>query len=182
MFSIIWNLIKSLRYLLPFLNEVTDERDADISKDDLYRIEQLKKLLSLAIWRIIYLVILVSVVYWGVIPLYTENAVLKQEINDRDRRIIQLTDDVNKIRNDARRTTESLITYPADLKSVTEENRRLANVINECRTNEAQYRNFFLEKNGKLPSTIKTTAGTDSTEKKKKSVTDNVKAKLNALK
>lgn len=150
MFSVIWSIIKSSRYFLPFINEVIDEKSGDVSGEDLLRIQQLKKMLSLAIWRIIYLVIVVSIVYWGIIPLYTENAVLRQEVNERDKKIIEISEEARKAKNETRRVTESLIVYTNDLKSVTEDRNRLLGIVHECRDAEAQYRNYILDKEGSL--------------------------------
>lgn len=180
MLSVLWNLFKSMRYILPFLNEVTDTRDDNIARDDLYRIEQLKKLLSLAIWRIIYIIILAMIVFWYIIPLYTKNAVLEQEVYERDKKIIQLTEDAAKARNEVRRVTESLIINTNELKAVMEDRNRLANVINECRASEAQYRNYLLDKTGKLPSPIKK-ADTEAKTSKPK-LSESLKLKLDALK
>lgn len=167
MFGILWSLIKSARYLLPFLNEVTDENDKNISSEDLLRIQQLKKMLSLAIWRIIYLVIVVSVVYWGVIPLHTENAVLKQELSERDKRIITINEEFRQARNEIRRMNESLLIHTNDLKTITADRDRLIKLVHECRVAESQYRDYVT---GKVNTTENIPATRKEIEAKAKSV------------
>lgn len=173
MLGAIWSIIKSLRYVLPFLSEVTDENDKNITSEDLVRIRQLKKMLSLAIWRIIYLVIIVSVVYWGVIPLYTENAVLRQEVSERDKKIGEYRGRVQSARDEVRRLTESLIIANNDLKTATKDKDRLSEAFHECRNAEKQYISHFLKESDK--PTTNTTKNKDSskTQPKKDNTSNN---------
>lgn len=110
----------------------------------MYRIQQLKKLLSLAIWRVIYIVVLACIVYWGVIPLYTENAVLRQELSERDNSIIKKENDLHSARSEIRRLSESLTIANVDVKTATDEKNKIMVSLRECRLSESQYRNYVL--------------------------------------
>lgn len=89
MLSTIWSTIKLLRYLLPFLVEVQDEKGIK-TPDDVSKVKRLRRRIFYILWRIILFVILSVVIFRYAIPLYVENAVLRQELSEREATITQL--------------------------------------------------------------------------------------------
>lgn len=86
MFSLIWQLIKLIKHALPFLNEVTNPNDARDEKDQAV-INHLRTLIRTALWRVLMVAIFSVVTLYVVIPLHTENAVLRQENIELEDRI-----------------------------------------------------------------------------------------------
>lgn len=89
MLSTVWSTIKLLRYLLPFLVEVQDEKGIK-TPDDASKVKKLRRHIFYILWRIILFVILSAVIFRYAIPLYVENAVLRQELSEREATIAKL--------------------------------------------------------------------------------------------
>lgn len=86
MLGLLWQLIKLIKHALPFLNEVANPNDAKDEKDRII-IDNLRSLIRTALWRILMVAIFFFTTLYVVIPLHTENAVLKQENNGLEERI-----------------------------------------------------------------------------------------------
>lgn len=141
--GLLWSLLKSLRYLLPFLKEVTDEEGVTDDKD-LAKIRDLKQLLSLGIWRFIYIILLAAIMWFGVIPLYSKNEVLQYELEKANTRIVELIQEGKMKDNDARKLQDELVSRNTDVKNGDEAYKRLLEVLNACRVTNTEYRHYVL--------------------------------------
>lgn len=141
--GLLWALIKSLRYVLPFLREVTDENGVTDDKE-LERIRNLKSVMHSGLWKVFYIIVLTAVVVFGIFPLYSKNAVLELEIAKNNTYIASLKQEIKTRDNDNRKLSADLASRNADVKNGDEAYKRLLDVLNTCRVANAEYRHFVL--------------------------------------
>lgn len=184
-FGLLWSLIKSLRYLLPFLKEVTDEEGITDDKE-LAKIRSLKELLSLGIWRFIYIVVIACIVWFGIIPLYSKNAMLQFELEKSNTRIAGLIQEGKVKDNENRKLRDELISRSTDIKNGDIAYKRLLETLNSCREANTEYRHYLISLSEKgtvksLPPSLQDKLQdnqTKPTSDKTKGLSEEIKRKL----
>ena len=102
MLSFTWHLLKAFRYLLPYLNEVSDERYC-VDDNDRLRAKRIRELIRMLLWRLIFFIIFTGLIFWVVMPLHARNAVLQQELTNRDNKITVLQTEMRDLRGTIRK-------------------------------------------------------------------------------
>lgn len=144
-FSLLWSMIKSLRYLLPFLNEVTDENGVTNDKE-LLKIRELKSVLHLAAWRLVYFLIVVFLIFFIVIPIHSKNNILEFEL-DRQIKINTKLEEIIKEHTKRIHHLEAKITnLDSDKRNNDNEKNRLRDALQQCRSSVEEYRHYVLNK------------------------------------
>ena len=123
-----------------------------------------------SLWRILYILVFCYTVFSVAIPLHTRNAVLEQELRNRDNSIKTMADKIEQQAETVRSLSNTSSTQQSRLLTKEEELRRLANALGECRDIENEYRSWLLGKGDK--TTTPTNSKTITTGKQDKTKTD----------
>lgn len=132
MLSFTWHLLKAFRYLLPYLNEVSDERYC-VDDNDRLRAKRIRELIRMLLWRLIFFIIFTGLIFWVVMPLHARNAVLQQELTNRDNKITVLQTEMRDLRGTIRKTERDLDRYKLSYENKTVEADRLSDALRECK-------------------------------------------------
>lgn len=132
MLSFTWHLLKAFRYLLPYLNEVSDERYC-VDDNDRLRAKRIRELIRMILWRLIFFIIFTGLIFWVVMPLHARNAVLQQELTNRDNKITVLQTEMRDLRGTIRKTERDLDRFKLSYENKTVEAERLADALRECK-------------------------------------------------
>lgn len=132
MLSFLWHLIKAFRYLLPYLHEVSDERYCQ-DDSDLLRAKRIRELIKMILWRFIFFGLFGSMIFWVVVPLHTRNAVLTQELQNRDTRIVILQREIREVRNTNHYLEKEIEHLRIDNENNEEEMNRIRFEFSDCR-------------------------------------------------
>lgn len=132
MLSFTWHLLKAFRYLLPYLNEVSDERYC-VDDNDRLRAKRIRELIRMLLWRLIFFIIFTGLIFWVVMPLHARNAVLQQELTNRDNKITVLQTEMRDLRGTIRKTERDLDRFKLSYENKTVEAERLADSLRECK-------------------------------------------------
>lgn len=132
MLSFTWHLLKAFRYLLPYLNEVSDERYC-VDDNDRLRAKRIRELIRMLLWRLIFIIIFTGLIFWVVMPLHARNAVLQQELTNRDNKITVLQTEMRDLRGTIRKTERDLDRYKLSYENKTSEAERLSDSLRECK-------------------------------------------------
>ena len=132
MLSFTWHLLKAFRYLLPYLNEVSDERYC-VDDNDRLRAKRIRELIRMLLWRLIFFIIFTGLIFWVVMPLHARNAVLQQELTNRDNKITVLQTEMRDLRGTIRKTERDLDRYKLSYENKTVEAERIADSLRECK-------------------------------------------------
>ena len=162
-------MIKSIKYILPFIDEISN-RPHQGNLEDKLKAENLKKYMRSSLWRILYILVFCYTVFSVAIPLHTRNAVLEQELRNRDNSIKTMADKIEQQTETVRSLSNTSSTQQSRLLTKEEELRRLANALGECRDIENEYRSWLLGKGDK--TTTPTNSKTITTGKQDKTKTD----------
>lgn len=151
-FSLIWSIIKSLRYLLPFLHEVTDEKGITDDKEIL-KIRELKSVLYLGAWRLVYFLVVVFLIFFIIIPIYSKNNVLEFELDRQVKTNIKLEETVKEQAKRLHSLETKITTLDLDKRNIENEKTRLRGLLEQCRASVDEHRHFI--QNGNDPKTPK---------------------------
>lgn len=132
MLSFTWHLLKAFRYLLPYLNEVSDERYC-VDDNDRLRAKRIRELIRMLLWRLIFFIIFTGLIFWVVMPLHARNAVLQQELTNRDNKITVLQTEMRDLRGTLRKTERDLDRFKLSYENKTVEAERLTDSLRECK-------------------------------------------------
>ena len=132
MLSFTWHLLKAFRYLLPYLNEVSDERYC-VDDNDRLRAKRIRELIRMLLWRLIFFIIFTGLIFWVVMPLHARNAVLQQELTNRDNKITVLQTEMRDLRGTIRKTERDLDRYHLSYETKIVESERLEDSLRECK-------------------------------------------------
>lgn len=132
MLSFTWHLLKAFRYLLPYLNEVSDERYC-VDDNDRLRAKRIRELIRMILWRLIFFIIFTGLIFWVVMPLHARNAVLQQELTNRDNKITVLQTEMRDLRGTIRKTERDLDRFKLSYENKTVEAERLTDSLRECK-------------------------------------------------
>lgn len=132
MLSFTWHLLKAFRYLLPYLNEVSDERYC-VDDNDRLRAKRIRELIRMILWRLIFFIIFTGLIFWVVMPLHARNAVLQQELTNRDNKITVLQTEMRDLRGTLRKTERDLDRFKLSYENKTVEAERLTDSLRECK-------------------------------------------------
>lgn len=157
MIGFLWNLFKLFRYLLPFLYEVSDERLTD-DNDDKEKARKIRTLLRLILYRFIFFIIFFISVFYFAIPLYTQSKILQQEVRDLEDQVTQKNLEVRELQGLLRKNNDTITTKTIELTGAIEEQKRLANVLAECRVSESTLRSELMSNvlsKRKIPDRLK---------------------------
>ena len=132
MLSFTWHLLKAFRYLLPYLNEVSDERYC-VDDNDRLRAKRIRELIRMLLWRLIFIIIFTGLIFWVVMPLHARNAVLQQELTNRDNKITVLQTEMRDLRGTIRKTERDLDRYKLSYENKIAESERLEDSLRECK-------------------------------------------------
>lgn len=132
MLSFTWHLLKAFRYLLPYLNEVSDERYC-VDDNDRLRAKRIRELIRMLLWRLIFFIIFTGLIFWVVMPLHARNAVLQQELTNRDNKITVLQTEMRDLRGAIRKTERDLDRYKLSYENKIAEAERLSDSLRECK-------------------------------------------------
>lgn len=132
MLSFTWHLLKAFRYLLPYLNEVSDERYC-VDDNDRLRAKRIRELIRMILWRLIFFISFTGLIFWVVMPLHARNAVLQQELTNRDNKITVLQTEMRDLRGTIRKTERDLDRYKLSYENKTAEAERLSDSLRECK-------------------------------------------------
>lgn len=152
MLSFTWHLLKAFRYLLPYLNEVSDERYCEDDSDRL-KAKRIRELIRMVLWRLIFFVSFAVLIFWVVVPLHTRNAVLVQELTNRDNKITTLQTELRDLRGDFKKIDKETERYRLSYENKVLEVDRLSEALSECK----DFRNKLLamdKTNEQLAKTI----------------------------
>lgn len=138
MWGLILSLFKAGRYLLPFIQESVRVRDKDDPEDNRASYN-LRRLVIDGIMKFIILIGIVFLIFYKILPLYSDNIYLRSEIDERDRIIQQYKDDMERLRyrldavnENAKKAQASLDQLIRQNSAKDDETKRLSKVINEC--------------------------------------------------
>lgn len=146
MWSLIWSLFKAARYLLPFLQEsirVQDENDPEDKRAGY----NLRRLFIDGIIRVLIIFGIVFLLFYKVLPLYSDNIYLRSEISERERMIEQYKEDMERLRGRLDTVNENAKKAQSNLDmsisrgiAKDEELKRITNTLAECRQDVTELR------------------------------------------
>lgn len=127
-----WQLLKAFRYLLPYLNEVSDERYC-VDDNDRLKAKRIRDLVRMVLWRIILFIVFTGLIFWVVMPLHARNAVLQQELTNRDNRVTAMHAEIKDLMGTIRKTERELDRYKLSYENKTAEVEQLSDLFAECK-------------------------------------------------
>jgi len=155
--DIISAILKALRYLGPFLKEAISVHNPD-DPDDIRTTYNLRKFIIEGTVKILGMVAVAIVVFYSILPIYTENVYLKDEVKKLERDIVDKKEDLEQVnqRNQEQKSTittlsNSLLVEQTRYKERDAETQRLSNALHECREDASEYRALLLQA-GQKPS------------------------------
>lgn len=138
MWGLIWSLFKAGRYLIPFIHESIRVRDKDDPEDNRASYN-LRKLVIDGIMRFLVLVGIVFLIFYKILPMYSDNIYLRSEIEERNRIIQQYKDDMERLRDrldaaneNAKKAQSNLDMSISRNAAKDEETKRLSKALIEC--------------------------------------------------
>ena len=127
-----WQLLKAFRYLLPYLNEVSDERYC-VDDNDRLRAKRIRELIRMVLWRLIFFIVFTGLIFWVVMPLHARNAVLQQELTNRDNRVTAMHAEIKDLMGIIRKTEREVDRYKLSYENKTAEAEQLSDLFAECK-------------------------------------------------
>lgn len=146
MWSLIWSLFKAARYLLPFIQEsirVKDKNDPEDSRASY----NLRKLFIDGVIRFMIVLGIVFLLFYKILPLYSDNIYLRSEIAEQERMLEQYKDDMERLRGrldmaneNAKKAQSNLDMSISHNVAKDEEIKRISNTLAECRQDVTELR------------------------------------------
>lgn len=148
MWGLIWNVFKAGRYFIPFIQESVRVRDKDDPEDNRASYN-LRRLVIDGIMKFIILIGIVFLIFYKILPLYSDNIYLRNEIDERNRIIQRDKEDMEKLRDrldaineNAKKAQASLDQLIRQNSTKDDETKRLSKMINECQHELTELRAF----------------------------------------
>lgn len=138
MLNVIWQFIKVLRYLLPFLKEVTSKPGEDECDENKRLI--LHRAVRKFIWSTVKFAVFLIVVFFVVIPLHTENQVLKGQVASLRHENAEIREVDRQLRESQMNTQNNFRDQGFRLTQQDDEIRQLNNRLTLCQTERSMFK------------------------------------------
>lgn len=149
--NILWTLFKAFRYLFPFMREALSVRNKD-DPEDIRTTYNLRRFVMDGVVRAFILLAITIAIGYSVMPIYTENAYLRNELQERDATVAKMEQDLQRGRDMFREAKDDIVKLQnlltvsqTRLQEKLADLDRLSTAFRECREENTEFKALLLK-------------------------------------